>query len=352
MLLLLLVGTAQAQSRTLANIRGQVLAPGRINSNAIEVILEQSPNRVVGRTSTDNSGNFEFRSLEAGRYEVAVRLEGYHEFRQTVDIETRIEIPVEPVDGSDQPPPRVIGGDSGILDQALVYIVLTPVASGSLVDPELVALSRKYPRKIIQDYEKAQEENRKGNAAKAIERLEALLKEAPDFYSAHNDLGTLYQKQNRFRDAEREFKLARELSPMSALPLVNLGGMYLQEADSNLEKNPDLVGAILDDALDTLDEAVALEPHAAVAYYLLGTAYFKSAFFEEAEHNLKRALEMERSLGAARLMLINVYLRQESWQSALEHIDLYATENPNAPNRLQIQEIRSKVVESIGGDRR
>ena len=338
---------------TLATIHGQVVAPGRINSLAIEVTLEKAPNRVIGRTSTDNSGNFEFRNLEPGRYEVVVNLDGYQQARQSVDLEDKPEmIPVEPTDDGTDPAARPIAIDTGGLDQSnLVYIVLTRIGADGPSDPELVALGRKYPKKILQDYEKVQEEIRKGNSSKAIERLEALVKEAPDFFSGHHVLGGFYQRQNRFREAEREYKRAHDVNPLSALPLVSLGGLYLQEADATVEKDPDAVGRILDDALDTLEEAIQIEPHAAAAYYLLGTAYFKSAFYEDAEANLKRALDIESAMVSARLMLINVYLRQENWKSALEHLDLYTTQNPNATNRTQIQEIRSKVIETLGGSK-
>ena len=329
--------------RTAATIRGQVVAPGRANSGGIEVTLEKDPSRQVTRTDTDSVGNFEFSNLEGGRYEVVVRLDGYLDARQGVELENVIEM-LAPTDG-DPPQPSI--GDTGGLNQSTVYMMLTPVNGNAVLDPEMVALNRKYPRKVIQEYERSQDDVRKGNVVKSAERLEALLKDVPDFYRAQMDLGALYQKQNRYRDAERRYKLARELTPLSALPLVSLGSLYLQEADSALEETPDAVGRILDNALDILEEAVKLEPHAAPAYYLLGAAYYRSGFFEEAEDNLKRALEIEQTLGAARLTLINVYLRQENWPSALEHLDLFTIQNPNSPNRPQLIEIRTKVVESI-----
>ena len=90
---------------------------------------------------------------------------------------------------------------------------LSPTAAPSDDIVDVAELGRKYPKKAVQDYEKAREELRKGNDAKAVELLVGVVKLAPDFYSAHNTLGTLYQKDGRFRDAETEYRRARELNP-------------------------------------------------------------------------------------------------------------------------------------------
>ena len=84
-----------------------------------------------------------------------------------------------------------------------------------------------------------------------------------------------------------------------------------------------------------------------MAYSLLGTAYYKSTFYEEAEANLKHALEFDAHMPTARLMLANLYMKQQQWQNALTHLDAYLTENPNAADHAQIEETRSKVAQRI-----
>lgn len=49
----------------------------------------------------------------------------------------------------------------------------------------------------------------------------------------------------------------------------------------------------------------------------------------------------------SRLMSINLYSRQQKWESALEQIDAYLAENPKAADRNQIQVIRSKVIQNL-----
>ena len=84
-----------------------------------------------------------------------------------------------------------------------------------------------------------------------------------------------------------------------------------------------------------------------MAHFLLGTAYHRSDFQEEAEANLKRALEIDDTMAAARLTLANVYMRLKKWEDAIASLDAYLEENPQAPDRAQILEARSKLTHNI-----
>jgi Tfp pilus assembly protein PilF len=261
-----------------------------------------------------------------------VNVEGYEEVRQTVGIGTGL-----------------FGSQTvNIPLREKTELIRTPADGGSEASSviDVSELGRNHPRRAVQDYEKALEELRKGNTDKALELLTGVLKLAPDFYAAHNTLGTIYQKANRYREAETEYRRARELNARSADPLTNLGGLFIQEADARIKEGEDVTGKILDNALDTLEEAIKIK-RSAMAYHLLGTAYYKSAFYEEAEANLKLALEFPTPVPTTRLMLANLYIRQKKWANALLHLDAYLAENPKAPERGQIQETRAKVVERV-----
>ena len=130
-------------------------------------------------------------------------------------------------------------------------------ASDDIVD--VLELGRKYPKKAVQDYEKARDELHKGNDVKAVELLVGVVKLAPDLYGAHNTLGTLYQKDGKFREAEVEYRRARELNPRVPEPLVNLGSLLIDEAAARAKEGAEVVGKILDDALDTLEESLKVK---------------------------------------------------------------------------------------------
>ena len=331
--ILLALMLAQAQANQ-ANgvIRGQILIPSARAAERILVIVQRADGPIVARIFSDALGNYEARNLVSGNYDIVVNVEGYEEVRQQVAV-----------------------GGAGLFGTVTMNIPLREKEKLIVIKPgggaaddivDLAELGRKYPKKAVQDYEKAREEMHKANDAKAIELLVSVVQLAPDFYSAHNTLGTLYQKTSRFRGAEAEYRRARELNPRTAEPLVNLGSLFIDEAAARAKEGEEVVGKILDAALDTLEESLKIR-RSAMAYYFLGTAYYKSNFYEEAETNLKRAMEMDAHMPVVRLMLANLYIRQRKWRNALDQLDAYLNENPKAADRAQIQDTRGKVAQRI-----
>ena len=331
-LVALILVQGQGNQGTNGVIRGQILIASTRISERIPVTIQRSEGPIVARIFSDSLGNYEARGLSAGSYEILVNIEGFEEVRQQV----------------------VIGGN-GLFSSATVnipmrekekFIIIKPDhgAMDDLVD--VTELSRKYPKKAVQDYEKALGELKKSNDAKATELLLSVVKLAPDFYSAHNTLGTLYQRTNRFREAEVEYRRASALNPRAADPMVNLGSLFIQEAATRTREGEEVIGKILDNALDILEASLKLK-RSAPAYYLLGTAYFRSSFYKEAESNLKRAIEVDPHLSNTRLMLANLYIKQRQWPKALEQLDTYLAENPKTADHTQIEDTRAKVVQRI-----
>ena len=297
-------------------VRGQVLVPTTRSLGRIEVILEKS-SAFLARTYTDNDGNYEFNGLPDGEYAVVVRLEGYEEARETVNF----------------------GREGG----TTINIALTPKGGAAPDKAEVVNV--KYPRKVMDDYEKGLEESRKGNTSKAIERLEGVIKAEASFQQAHNALGAQYQKVQRYPDAEKEYKAAIQLDARYSDPLINLGSLYIETAGQAREKKDNQAfGAALDSAVRALNQAIQLQPASSKAYYFLGTTYYTGGIYPKAEENLTHALELEKGMGQAELMMANVYIKQQKWPQALQFLDSYLKDNPKAPDREQVQQTRVKVA--------
>ncbi len=297
---------AQAQA-----IRGQVLVPSAQGIDKIEVVVEKPSGQVLTRTYTNEEGTFVFPTIPGGDWYVVVRLDGFKEARERIYL--------------------TAGGSTRILiplirdDQA---VALSTAASG-VVDVD--DLSQRYPKKVVDEYEKGRDDLRKGNDAKAIERFQTVVKDAPDFAQAHNALGTAFQKLQRFDDAAKEYLAARDLNPRWAEPLVNLGGMRAQFGDPAR-------------ARQELQDALALDASSGMAHYYLGVANYKLLIYPDAEQNLQRSLELSPGFAPSRIALVNLYVRLQRWQDALSQIDLYLAENRNAPERPQIVALRAKVI--------
>src|SRR5262245_66129864 len=167
-------------------IRGQILVPSVRASDRIPVTVQRSDGPIVARIFSDVLGNYEVRGLPIGSYDVIVNVEGYEDVRQQVGI----------------------GG--GPFNTVILNIPLREKVKIIIVKPDrgdaddvvdIAELGRTYPKKAVQEYEKVRDELRKGNDTKAIDLLVGVVRLAPDFYNAHNTLGTVYQKASRFREA-------------------------------------------------------------------------------------------------------------------------------------------------------
>jgi len=315
-----------------AAIEGTIVLPTNQAMDRYEILLlSKDGEQVIARAYTDLSGRYRFSNLAGDTVDVVVRIEGFDEAR----------VPVKLTQG------RV----------ANVSMILTEKAR-TVVEPEswdssvvhIDELSRKYPKKAVDDFQKAMESKRKGDIAKTTELLEAVVKVSPDFSSAHNLLGTVYQSMDRYRDAEKHYNQARNLSPGSVSPLINLAMLYLQEAEANEKEGPFVTGVMFDDSLHVLQDAARISPRNPTVYYLLGVLFYRARNYRLAEVSFNEALTIDVHVGAARLALANVYIRQQKWKSALDQFDLYLAENPKATERSQAESIRAKVIQQLEGN--
>lgn len=310
-------------------ISGRVIVPLAHFQDLFEVILVENLEQTVQATVADSQGRYRFTGIGRGTYYITIKLEGFEDVRQRVDV--------------------------GNMGETIVNIILDfkeerivkPAADFSGEDTDVIdaaELGKKYPSKVIDELRGAQNDIRDKNYVKAQTRLEVLVQDASDLYDAHKLLGTVYQKQGRYRDAESEFRTAADLRPTSAAPLINLGSLYIEEAEATSSRGTSAARKVLNEALGSLTAAVKLNPSAAFAYYLLGVTYYRSAFYEDAEDNLKRAVELDSRLTDSRLALTNVYIKMQEWSNAIAQLDAYLATNPRSESRAEVESMRAKLV--------
>jgi tetratricopeptide (TPR) repeat protein len=332
---LLLLGASFASAQpgaTTGGIRGKIVVPTVGFGERIEILIEKpaEEGHVYYVTYTDSNGDYLINGLPLDSYVLHIKLDGYKEVRERVDLGN-------PNYGANIPTINII------LSRKDPEKEDTPKA-GDLID--FKTLARRFPKKAVDEFDKAQEEDHKGNTDRAIQRLENAVKIAPDFDYAHNQLGLLYERNKRAADAEREFKRAHELNAKFFEPLLNLGRFYVQQAQDRASEGPAVTGPVLQVARSLLEEALKLQPYSAPAYYLFGVACYRSGLDEEAENALTRAIDSGDKANA-RLALTNVYVRRQKWASALEQLDAYLKDNPKAEDRRSVEEFRSKIVQNL-----
>ena len=108
----------------------------------------------------------------------------------------------------------------------------------------------------------------------------AALKIAPDYYPAHNNLGSLYLGKSDFKSAEDQFRESVRLDQNEAQAYFNLGNvLMLTERLSEAER--------------TLAAGLQRRPDSAFGNFLQGCLYVRMGKFAEAENSLQKALRLD-----------------------------------------------------------
>ena len=289
-------------------------------STSIRLVLEDPKDRnaAVATVVADGEGEYEIQNLTKRAYRLITFVDGKRQERQDVEILCR--------------PGSIATKDFHYGKSQSTLVLHFPAEDPEVID--VAELQGDYSKDVLRDYEKAYQDHINGNDARAIERLEAIVARAPGFYGAHARLGLLYQQEGCFFDAEPEYIRASELSPRSPQPLLNLASVQIRAADVPGQRE-----SMVDRALNSLTKALEMRPGSAIAHCLMGAAREKTNSFEEAEKSFKRALELDADLGAARLMLANLYLQQENWDAGIENLRTYLEDFPTAPDRSVVKEM-------------
>jgi Tfp pilus assembly protein PilF len=279
------------------------------------VLVLQDPrakNAEVARTEVDGSGNYAISGLQKRSYRLVAVVDGRRQERRDIEILCR--------------PGAIVSKDFHYGRIPSTLVLGFPAEDPDIVD--VAELQGDYSRDVLRDYERAFQDYINGNPSRAVERLESIAVRAPGFYGAHARLGVIYQQEGCYFDAESEYSRAAELSPRSPQPLINLASVQLRAADS-----PGELERMAARALSTLEKAIEIRPHSALAHCLVGSAHAKANSPEEAEKHFKLALELDADLSAARLMLAGLYLRQENWGEAVESLETYLQDFPSSQNK-------------------
>src|SRR5439155_16217492 len=142
-----------------------------------------------------------------------------------------------------------------------------------------------------------------------------------------------YRDDGRKDDAEKEFLKPRDLNRSDAEALINLTGLYIDENQPAR-------------AVETGEQAVKANARSAPAFFSLGIALYKFAMLDRAEAALKKALELAPKMFQARLMLANVYLKQQRYDNLMDQLDRYLAENPNGEQRPAVEEMRRSLLQA------
>jgi tetratricopeptide (TPR) repeat protein len=291
-------------------ITGQVRLPnGRATANDIQVRLEFYGG-LVDQTSTDSVGRFRFTRLKRAPYTVVVRVPGYREERQTVDI-------------------SVVGRAHIILQLTAAEAARPPSGVG---DAEVV--DAKAPPEARREYEKALAAVEEGKPDRAIPHLEKAVRLYPDFFAAQLLLGNVHMGVSSWEKAEAAFKRASEIRPRTVPVLVSLGEVYRR-----LKR--------FEQAQRVLQEGVTLDDKSWQGHFTLGRLYWETGDMSKAGFHTGRALQLHPEYAEAHLLGGNIFMRAGLPENALIEYEEYLRLAPRGEFSAQTEENVRKLKKML-----
>jgi len=282
--------------------------PGRV------LVELQFRGATMASSYSDDEGKFSFSGLNSNPYHVVIRDERFVPVDQLVVLDTSIsftsfvQIGLNLREDKKQDP-------------------LADRQKGSSSNTVAAAEYQKHvPKQAKKEFDKGVKADANGERDDAIRHYLKALEIAPDYYPAHNNLGSEYLAKSDFAGARKEFEQVIHLNQGDAAAYFNLGNacMLLGQAG---------------DAKQYLDEGMRREPGSALGHFLLGSLQMRLGNSTEAESMLRDAIRLDPSMAQARLQLVNLLLKRGRNSDAATELRAFVAafpENASTPKAKQL----------------
>ena len=295
-----------AQQNQLGKIIGNIrVVKGDFPAHPVLISLEMR-GAPIESVYSDDRGRFGFYSLVANQYRVSVNDDAYEPVSQTTEVNPAtspmnfVEIALVPRSAGkkDPLPGRVEGSNPYLIDPAEYY--------------------RKFPKKTLKEFEKGVDADHQGKTDDAIRHYEKALSYSPDFYPAHNNLGSAYLGRQNFEAARGQFEAALRANQNDAQACFNLANVLLLT-----QRYPA--------AERQIEEGLQRRPDSAFGHFLQGSLYSHTGRPELAEKSLQNALQLDPKMSEVYLQLVNLYLQQKRTPEAIGQLEAYLKAFPDSP---------------------
>jgi Flp pilus assembly protein TadD len=312
-------GVTESESQTglggMNSIVGTVFAPsGRPLESRVRIRLS-TMTRGDRIFTTNQNGAFAFRGLPAGSYTVSIDKETeYKVFSTSIDI---LQLRGSPA-------------QTYTLNIRLEFKERTDVKP-AVVSAEFLNV----PKKAMAHYKAALAHNKAGDRELAIAEMKLAIAEHPSFWAAHNELGVLYLKSNRLREADEAFQSALKIEPESFASMMNRGIVHVMMKRYG-------------EAVPILRKALKKDDQSGVAHYFLGQALANLGLFDEAEKELRTSLKLgKEELKEAHRTLAIIYSSRGDNKRAADELEAYLKV---APNAFDAEKLREQIRKLRGAE--
>jgi Tfp pilus assembly protein PilF len=266
----------------------------------------------------DNQGRFGFGGLVANQYTVSVNEDGYEPVRERTEVNPTtssvnwVQITLVPRANAkkDPLPGRVEGSNPFLVDPAEYY--------------------RKFPKKTLKEFDKGVEADHQGKTDDAIQHYEKALSYSPNFYPAHNNLGSAYLARQNFDAAQTHLEAALRANQNDVEAYFNLANVLLLT-----QRYPE--------AEREVEEGLQRRPDSAFGHFLQGSVYSHTSRPELAEKSLQSALQLDPKMSQAYLQLVNLYVQQKRTPEAIAELEAYLKAFPDSPLSAKVRETLKRL---------
>lgn len=158
---------------------------------------------------------------------------------------------------------------------------------------------------IYLDLAEVQENGKKfADAEQSAEKAAQLARESADKQSAWFMLGSIFERQKKYNEAETQFRKVLEVNPENA-PVLNYFGYMLADR-----------GIRIEEATALIERALKVDPNNGAYLDSLGWAYYKQNRLSDAEQYLRKAIERQGNDPTILGHLGDVYLKLGDTQQA------------------------------------
>ncbi len=289
---------AQVAGSSITFVRGQLrFLPNPPVLQGIPITLEDERGGTVGRTQTDSQGRFVFTVNAHAIYIIRVRVEGYREVAQRVDL---------------------VGGF--VSD---VLIVLKSLSASAIPDT-------------------AQKEFDKGNSllleskdpTASISHFQKAIEVHPSFAEAHLLLGMAYMDLGKWKQAQSALENAIKMNDKLAGAHLALGACYNQQKDFAAAEKALLRG-------------LELNEESAEGQYELARTYWALGRWQEAEPHARKAIQLQPGFAAVHVLMGNILLRKRDARGALQEFKEYLRLDPQGPFASATREMVAKIEKAL-----
>jgi tetratricopeptide (TPR) repeat protein len=276
------------------------------------VMVEARDSGYAGQAETDSSGNFTIQGLSPAFYLLKIRMPGYEELAQQIDLTlafgSYLNLELRP-------------------KQTGQATVLPPEGPAAQLKVRLAVV----PEEARKEFAIAEElwKQRK-DPNRCIDHLRKAFKAWPQFPDAYILLATAYMQQGKSAEAKSALDRAIELDPRLPEAHFTLGALENSRKDyAGAEKS--------------LMEGLKLDQESPQGHYELAKTYWATGRWQEAEPHAFKAAALEPTMAPVHVVLGNIALRRQDADGALKEFQEYLRLDPKGPMADAVRAMVKKI---------